>query len=92
MWVLWFLNHVIYTVFKEFFSETERKKNWQESIIMKGEIVLYDVSYQKWSQCSELMKVSCNTGNSKNRISNTLNICIRNPLTDKMSLFHLPER
>lgn len=45
--VLWFLNHVIYTVFKEFFSETGKKKNWQEGIIMNREIVLYDGSYKK---------------------------------------------
>lgn len=88
MWLLLFLNRVIYTVFKGFFSETGRRKNWQEGIIMNGEIVLYDVSY-KVSQCSELMKVSCNTGDSKNRISNTLNICLRNPLTAKISLFYL---
>lgn len=50
---------------------------------MNGEIVLYDVSYNV-SQYSEVMKVSC-----INRISYTLNKCLRNPLTSKICLFQL---
>jgi len=50
---------------------------------MNREIVLYDVNYKKVSYCSKLMKVSYNTGNSKNRTSNKLNVCLSNPFIDK---------